>query len=202
MAVNPIAAVLAGKRDALEKEISGIVSDLNAATAGERPRFAERLFVGIFLPYFAGDKPLPYPVDSSVWVARVATNPFQEVDVVDIQGQVLFTVPAMFDRSALDPGRAAGSKDSLPVEHIVKSAQQLRYLHPLHGEAYLETKLTEKALIMRVPTNILHNLDVWNKIFVRYGREPIVGLPEQSGATAAAEQPALSGPQMDTMDLL
>lgn len=181
------------RKNVLAGQIKSIVDDLSRVEATDRPSFPERYFREIFLPYFAGDEQRPYPTaDAGMWVGRVAGSPFQEVDIVrDGTREILFTVPAMLDRGAVN---LQATEQGLPIAHIVKSAQQLTHMSPNQGAAYLREKLTQKALIMKVPAQVLSNVSAWNKIFERYGRAAIVAVedPQQPAHAAAAPTPASS----------
>lgn len=191
------------RRDRLADQIKMISDNLGQVAAGDRPRLAVRIFEGIFLPYFAGDEKRAYPqADVGWWVGRVAGNPYQEVDVVDNAGEVLFTVPPMLDRTAVDAklnGQGAG------VAHIVASAQQYALLSPMAGSNYLQAELTKKALIMRVPANVVGHLQRWNAIFERFGRPPLLPLEAQDTPAASASEPKAPESKtvlLDDMDLL
>lgn len=188
------------RKEVLKSQIEGVVSDLAKTASATRPTFPERYFVGIFLPYFAGDEKPPYPtMDLGAWVGRVAGSPFQEVDVIDPSGKVLFTVPPMLDRSAVD--LEASQHRGQPIAHIVRSAQQLTLMSPRQGALHLQEKLTQKALIMKAPASVVRNIEAWNKIFERYGRPPMMAVPEDQSeaATASAGAPPLIGGDMELL---
>lgn len=194
---------LADRQNVLKNQIETIVDQLSTVSSADRPRFPERYFQGIFLPYFAGDAHLPYPTaDTVMWVGRVAGSPFQEVDIIDASGAVLFTVPPMMDRGALDPKRA-GERGGPSLGHIIHSAQQYALMSPSQGAHYLQQKLTEKALIMKVPSNVLRNIETWNRIFERYGRPPLMPLESAAPPEATKADPtsaaAVFGADMDLL---
>lgn len=180
---NPPSDPLAERRAVLARQIESIQTDLKSVTSGDRARFPERYFVGIFLPYFAGDAQPAYPqADMGMWISRVAGSPFAEVDIVNEQGEVIYVIPPMLDRAALD-SRPAGDR-SVPLEHVIKTAEQLHRMSPLQGENYITQKLTEHALVMRAPSNVLRNLETWNRIFQANGRPVLVPLEDSPAAAA------------------
>lgn len=183
MAESPIKTLSEEKRNRWEEQLQMLNTELNEAVNNDRPRLSERIFVGVFLPFFAGDTERHYPqANLTMWVGRVAGNAYREVDIVDAQGQVLFAVPPVFDRSALDPQRSK-QENSVPLSHVVASAQLYSNLSPAMGEQHIRAELTKRALVMRVPANVLAHVRRWNEIFTRYGRPPMVELEAAAPAT-------------------
>lgn len=66
-------------------------------------RIKEDIFASYFLPRFLGIVKIPKDVNIMAEWISVAGTPVAEVDVVDIYGDVLFTVPGLFDSSAINP---------------------------------------------------------------------------------------------------
>lgn len=175
------------RRGRLADQIQMISDTLGQVAAGDRPRLAVRIFEGIFLPFFAGDEKRAYPqANAAMWVGRVSFSPYQEVDVVDTSGEVLFTVPPLLDRRAVD---SKVNNEGAGVAHIVASAQQYALLSPRAGSNYLQSELTRKALIMKVPANVLGHLQRWNEIFERFGRPLLLPLDEQDKPAASPDAP-------------
>lgn len=169
-------------RQRMAEEIADISSAVSKVTDEVRARLPERHFREIYLPMFAGDKVLPYDVDLNHWV-NFAGNPYREVDIIDEAGKVLFTVPPILDRNAVNP--ISQSRQS--ISHVIQTAQQYSRIHPHKGMAHLNAELTERALIMKVPANVLQDLETWNTIFKRFGRPPIVDTPASAKSAAVAK---------------
>ena len=159
----------------LSQQIDQIGKHLSEAETKEMARVPERVFQQVFLPMFAGDEELVYPEQATLvnWT-RIAGSPYHSVNVIDSIGNVLFVVPPIYDRSAVNPERGDGPS----LQHIVLTAEQYGAQSPAQGENYLNAKLTERALIMKVPVNVLQHVEAWNKIFARYNRPPILELEE------------------------
>ena len=174
-------------------EILDIAQSLNRVPL-PNPRLPERHFKEIFLPLFAGDTELTYEVKLDNWV-KVAGSPFQAVDIHDNAGKVLFTVPPLMDRSAVNPINDDGPN----ISHVVASANQYARVHPNMGLQHLNAELTKRALIMKVPQSVRKNIEAWNSIFERYGRPPIMALPDEhaTGSTASAPQQDKGTPDYD-----
>lgn len=167
----------------LLEEITRIHASLQTVDQQDAVRMSERVFVNIWLPFFAGDENPTYPVDIQHWV-NFSGSPYRAVQVVDTNGALLFTVPALFDRTAVNPV----SGDHRSVAHVVRSAEQYSGVHPMQGQRYLDAELTKRALIMKVPASVMANLETWNSIFARYGRPPLIKL--DAAAAPGSKQPA------------
>lgn len=188
---NHLQAMDKQQRQSIAAEIDQISKHLIQAAEPNIPTMSERVFVYIWLPFFAGDDKPQYPVDFQHWF-NFTGNPYQPVNVVDEKGDVLFQVPPVFDRSVVNPL----SQKRTSLAHVVQSYQQLRNIHPNQGNVFLDAELTKRALLMKVPHNVLANLETWNSIFQRYGRKPLVEVDSQAttspGSAAAAGQPDIS----------
>lgn len=172
----------------LAEEIKGIVDQLGVVTQSDAARLSERVFANVFLPFFAGDPEPVYKVSIQHWINAVG-GPFNAVSVVDTAGKVLFTIPPLYDRTAVQP-LSDGNGPS--IAHVVASTTQLANVHPKQGAAYLNNELSKRALIMKVPINVLNHIDTWNEIFTRYGRPPLMETP-----TSKAESPVLTPPDAE-----
>lgn len=171
----------------LEQKINSVHEALVVTGQSDIARMSERVFVGIWLPFFAGDTHPTYEVTLQHWT-NFAGNGYQSVHVVDPAGTVLFTVPPVFNRSAINPINNSGQQS---VAHVIKSAEQYSQVHPVQGSAYLDNELSKRAMIMKVPPNVLGDLDTWNAIFTRYGRKPLVDVAPAEQASAVAPDPGL-----------
>lgn len=152
----------------MASEINKITTALQSAEQDVRARLPERHFREIYLPMFAGDEKLLYDINLGHWV-NFAGNPYRGVDIIDEKGNVLFTVPPVFDRDTINPTTA----NRRTLFEVMETAQQYANIHPHQGLKYLDSELTGRALIMKVPANVAKDLDTWNMIFQRYGRPPL-----------------------------
>lgn len=166
------------------EELDLVHNELERVSASDVPRLAERIFVGVFLPLFAGDEKLHYPVDFLTWVNRVANSPYREVAVIDPKGEVLFMVPPLYDRTGVN---AVPNTGRVPISHVMTTAGQYAMMAPQVGYNYLTQQLHDRATVMRVPANVLKHLEAWNKIFVRYGRPPLMEVKETSSGVTATK---------------
>lgn len=157
-------------RQKLRAEIKNISDSLSIMRPDNTPKLAEHIFVGVFLPLFAGDEKLQYAADFQMWVNNVAGGEFKEVDIVDTAGKVLFTVPALFDRTTIN----SITGDGPSIAHVIVTAGQYSRIHPRQGAMYLAKELDARATILKLPANMLKHLDIWNSIFKRYNRPEIM----------------------------
>jgi hypothetical protein len=170
-----IAAQMEAARHERLKEVA---SDFDQALAEysqvppDRYQLDEYRFVNVFLPFFAGDEKLPYPVTTNHWV-NVAGGMFRggmynEVDIVNDKGEVLFTVPPVADRSNHVPFQSERGQSS--IANVVESAKNLANVHPAQSLNYLRTELAARYASMREQGHALEYVRRWNAIFARYGR--------------------------------
>lgn len=164
----------------LADTLQQIQEQLSLASATDTATLSERVFSNVFLPLFAGDETLVYKADFATWI-NYAGGPYRSVDIIDTSGKVLFTVPPLFDRKAVNPV----STSAIPISHVVATANQYAKLHPSQGMLYLDAELTKRAIVMKVPANVIENLELWNNIFMRYNRPPIMTVDiKQAGGTS------------------
>lgn len=178
---NPMDDLVAFRNKRLTDEINDITSSLNTVADSDITRLSEYYFKEVFLPFFAGDKEPKYPVTLTHWL-NVATSAYKPVHVVDESNTVLFTVPAVYNREVINPiSQAQGPS----IAHVVMSAQQYTDIHPARGMQYLNAELTKRALVMKVPANVLRDLETWNAIFSRYGRPSLMDAAKDKNQTAS-----------------
>ncbi len=173
---DPNEAVKQQLRQRIGDELTKIQNGINEVAPSDVVRLPEYHFTQVFLPFFAGDENTMYKANLLTWV-NMAGGPYRSVDVIDQNGNVLFRVPPVMDRSAINPvkNRSIDIKGS-SLSHVVATVSQLNQIHPTRGQEYLSKELTKRALVMRVPTNVASDLSTWNAIFTRYGRPPIVAM--------------------------
>lgn len=161
------------KNTRMIEELDRINQDLKIVS---RPRLQEYIFVNVFLPLFHGDEENIYNATMNTWLS-VAGSPFNEVDIIDNNGKILFTVPPVYNRNNVHP---VDPNIGLPsVASMVATAKQYAQMHPRQGEAYLKSELNKRAMLVENEGQHLVNLNAWNEIFKRYGRTPIMALESE-----------------------
>lgn len=174
-----IAAAEDDAREQIANQIAGIENQLNEAAASDRGWLPEDVFGRYFLPFFAGDDPLPFKVGLKDWIL-IARNPFGEVNIVR-GNSVLFTIPPVLDREVIDTITERGRN----VADMVKDAQLHTNLSPRLGAAKLKQGLDSLKVIGDIPEHMRKHIDVWNKVFIHYGRKPLTDTPPSGGGVAA-----------------
>lgn len=155
---------------AISKNIQNIAIDEGRATIDEDK------FVHIFLPFFAGEENI-YNVGLGNWITvannggELAGGQFREVDVIDETGKVLFTVPPIYDRSAIKPVKLS---DKISLAQLMEHADKLGSIKPKLKTSF-NNQIFE-ALLKKMKegnNNAREYLIRWNEIFTRYGRKSI-----------------------------
>ena len=126
------------REEQLTAEITRISDQLNNIASEDVVVMQERIFENIFIPLFAGDAELIYKVSLETW-STFAGGPYRAVDIVDVSGKILFRVPPLFDRSAINPV----GESNVSIAHVVATAGQYSRVHPTQGSAYLNAELNK-----------------------------------------------------------
>lgn len=173
------------------EDLDAIAAEFAALDVESRVTMPEVTFVNVFLPFFAGDENPQYKDVSLVtWLnaisrpkmddlpanAKPVNKLFQEVDVIDATGRVLFTVPAGLDADGITP---TTQTEGLPgMTHLVKTYKLYLNNSQAQADNYLKAELSRRPLIRHVPENVAKNLTTWNTIFKRYNRPEMHAGPE------------------------
>ena len=160
----------------LKEQQDDIFNHLVVEGREDRVRIPEQAFKEHFLPYFTGERPLESG-DNVIanWIGIVGA-PMAEAAVVDVAGNVLYTVPPVLDSSAIDITRK-----QLKSFGSVTSMTMLKENH-IKGEGicyFLEqTGQMEKTLISPQEDRINENARRWKEIRDRYAING--GAPEKT----------------------
>lgn len=179
--------------------IDHIFDSLTRITNEDIVKLSESFFVSNFLPMFAGEK-VPPQTNPAAWAA-IAGNPYKPVHIVDDKTkEVLYMVPALFDRHAVTPGRE--DQRSSPMGHVMTTVDQLNAVSPQRANAYLEQQLNMRNLGGGYQERVKENIAAWNLIFARYNK-PLIsiegGVPVIGGK---AGEPAPKTPEASGSDQL
>lgn len=163
------------------EEISGSMNSIYDSLVVHAPhgRLPEEIFKERFLPTFAGEAPMVK--DSAViaeWIG-VAGTAMNEVDIIDSKGNVLFTVPSIFDTNVLEiTKRNAGES----IADIYKEFN-LRHNHiPIVADKYLAESLSGKLQEITKPVADGNpNQKRWTEILGRYGKAPSATQNQNTG---------------------
>jgi len=145
------------------------------ARTNRNRRMPEEVFACIFLPmFYSGEVHPQYKADMATWV-NIAGNGeggggYKEVDVIDKKGNVIYSVPAIFNHDAIKS--QPNSKNG--IMSAVINADHYAGLHPALGTQHLEQELAKREIFSYDPTFFAANAERWNAIFIRYGY-PTIG---------------------------
>lgn len=129
----------------------------------------EDLFKNYFLPHFSGHAPIS--INSKVmteWIG-IAGTPTSEVDVADASGQVIFTVPSLFDTNIIDAMKRKVGESF----HDIYNEFELRNNNiPVVANNFLNNELSKKLAIVDTGAKDPTIAGRWDSIFARYGVIP------------------------------
>ncbi len=174
-------ALTAAFNSKLSAQLDKACALVTQAEATDRVELDEFYF-SAFLPFFAGDEKLMYPVTIETWI-NVAGGMFNEVDVVKKVGgkkTVIFTVPAVMNRLMYKPTMSKRGEPS--IYGAVLNTQNIANMNPAQAEMYLRNHLSKREQRGRMPETMIANAEAWNKIFAYYGRPPMVPSVATPGA--------------------
>jgi hypothetical protein len=151
-------------------EIDGVSKALNEITKASINELPEQLFVNHFLPLFLGE----VPQDTNLlqtWFG-IAGNPYMPVNVTGNNGEILYTVPAFFEREAITLDNADSNATSFT--DIIATTEQLSHLHPKRAERYFEDQMNRRNIVKDGNPLVARNIKIWAEICERYNKK----LPE------------------------
>jgi hypothetical protein len=147
-------------------EINGIIDSLNGVSKETAISIPEQMFVQNFLPLFLGEVS-PDTNLLQTWFG-IAGNPYSSVNITGKDGEILYTVPAFFDRGAIELSSA--DPNAAPITHIVKTTEQLTHIHPKRAEVYFEEQMNRRNLVRSTNPLTARNIKVWSEICQRYNK--------------------------------
>lgn len=142
-------------------------------------KLPESLFVEHFLPYFSGDVNDPRVKGRDVltdWVS-VAGTPMAEVDIIDEEQNVIFSVPALYDTNIIN---LVKPKTGNAIADIYQEYELRKVGVPVAANNFLTNALLDKT---RQLTNVEQNKTTqrWDAIYARYNTKPSQVDPRASG---------------------
>lgn len=174
-----------------------ITTDIKEIVEGLAPvvqtnQFPEALFLQHFFPFFIGDVPATQLINNTTWIDKVAGSSHNPVDIIDAAGQVLFTVPPMFDTSVLDQAQSGGQTMTLVERHY----SRLKEIDVSGSQQFLKNTLSSIHVKDKPTEQLYANFRAWNDILIRYGRAdriievlPLDKDPNKDKPTAASNNP-------------
>lgn len=152
-------------RTSTDSVFDSLVLEVNKA------KLPEKVFKDHFLKYFAGEEQVSKDRNIVAEWVGVAGTPMNEVDVVNPAGDVIFTVPALFNTSALTIAdkRAVGTFGEIVREHAMIGNQS-----PIAASKFINAALGHKAETIVTKADMTPTEKAWEKIMQYYkiGQDP------------------------------
>lgn len=155
------------KKSRIDNEITGIISSLEKINKESINVIPEEMFVQGFLPLFLGE--VPEDVNLLQTWFGIAGNPYMPVNVAGKNGEILYTVPAFFEREAINLNGA--SDDAVSIMSIVATTEQLTNMHPKRAERYFQEQMNRRNIVKDNNPLTAKNLKVWTDICQRYNKQ-------------------------------
>ena len=164
-------------KDKAMQELASVMEDIYQTTIVnfKKSTIPEVVFKEYFLDFFKSgmntpDKDLKY----AKWI-ELSKSPYNEVDVIDNKGNIIFTTPPLFAKPVIDPSIIDINFSNIGSTYMMKSNR-------LQADAdnYLAAKLA--PLENKVSADTENIISRWQNIFVMYSNaetmtKPNVDLP-------------------------
>lgn len=129
-------------------------------------KLPEEIFVNYFLPYFSGLVPITKGSDVIANWIGISGTAMAEVDVIDVNGNTLFTVPALFDTDIINITKYAKGES---LEDIYSKHNLYMNNLPVIANKKLNDDLFIKSeSVIKSSSNYDDNTIRWSNIFKRY----------------------------------
>ena len=131
------------------------------------PKLPESIFVEYFLPYFKGEVTDPVAAADlrKNWIT-LARHPKGEVNIINDQGETIFTTPSIAYTRMFDPTK---SDINGSFKDLLLMTNQINVSNPIRAKQYLENNMATKFNAMRIKGHVLTKEEQrWLEIFKRY----------------------------------
>lgn len=140
------------------------IDEIAEAIHEDNPKIPEPVFRELFLPAFANpDKDTKIEKDNflSHWIGLVG-SPTTEVDLVNMKGDVVLTIPPIFDSSAINENTTTASRIKSIFLNLAEDTFPQRALSEFQESSTAELNAMIKE--DRTP-----QINRWGKVFEHYG---------------------------------
>lgn len=165
----------------ISSEISSIQEILESPELNKNNFIPESVFKEEFLPFFKdfmSNKIDKKDVKNNTlmykWLA-LAESPYKEVDVLNMKGEKIFTVPPLYNKDGVNLEHLK----PVPFSEIGKETENRSSILWEDGENYLAQRLSSlpKEAFLN-PNEVTNDIKRWEDIFKRYENENKKDLPD------------------------
>ena len=131
------------------------------------PKLPESIFIEYFLPYFKGEVTDPATAVElrKKWIT-LARHPMGEVNIINDQGEIIFSIPSIAYTKMFDPTK---SDINGSFKDLLLMTNQINVSNPIRAKQYLENNMATKFNAMRIKGHVLTKEEQrWLEIFKRY----------------------------------
>lgn len=151
-----------------DDQIIAAFASIKKSIAANRQTITEELFVNVFLPFFKDSPEADPRVTMSTWYG-VAGGAFNEVNVLDRSGAVLFAVPPVMSNKLVAPISREGGK---ALSSLLALSARRDKIIPGTGSALLTEGLKRFDFMADNATDVMGQYKTrWNEIMARYDTE-------------------------------
>lgn len=160
--------------------VTTLVEDEREAADEPKTVLPESVFVEFFLPYFIelartqndtqNDKKLAKNFNDNLlgkWI-DMAKGPYNEVDVMDNAGNIIFTVPALFSKNVV----MMENVKSFDFLNMTRTYNRKLSVNPTQATNYLYSSFSGVPKFLKNPNDDLSRQEKWANIFKRYMKKP------------------------------
>lgn len=158
------------KREKVKDQINSIYNDLIVI---ENAKLPEDIFVEHFLDHFRyGGGDISNPLNIK-WI-ELSGSVYNEVDIIDDLGNIIYTVPPLLDRATIDEESVKLNFSNIAATYVLKSNNLASV-----GTNYLNNKIGNLDKMVESNSNNMYAAR-WANIFTRYvSNEPVLEQPKQ-----------------------
>lgn len=149
-----------------KQQTADAISEAHRLLVKEIPvqKLPESVFLKEIMPFLCGDS--ASQVSPEKWIA-VAGSPFSEIDITDNAGNVIFRLPALFERNVVS-SEAASKRGSIVSAMITLG--MLRNFSPARADAFLRHEFDNRGIVSDFHAVAQVTANRWDEIFRRYGK--------------------------------
>jgi len=148
------------KTDAVKQQINDVASELLVI---ENAKLLESVFVEYFLDHFKSGLSDIHSALTLKWI-ELAGSPFNEVDIVNDNGEVIYTVPPLIIRPDIND-----SVENMNFQNIIATYQLKKNNMAALGTNYINGQLNNVGSGIEAPNKNIYT-ERWHNIFKRYAQ--------------------------------